>query len=333
MLKSKLEIMGEILETLNEYETFLISSHINPDGDAVGSQLALYSILSDLGKKVSVVNSDPFPSDYDFLPNAEVFHVASNIQRLASSIQNVDVAIILDCGNLGRIGEELAEQVCPKRALINIDHHSGNEYFGTYNLVDTKACAAAELVFRLMEHGNMEIGRDRAICLYTAIITDTGSFKYSNTTPEAHRIAARLIDEGVSPSLIAESVYDIIPYQRAKLLSLALETLQISPDGKIAWMWVTQEMHQKTETGSVDTADFIDYARSLKDIEIALFFREIQDGGIKVSLRSKTGLDVSQIAASFGGGGHKAAAGCTINESMDKAINIILGVLSGSIGK
>ncbi len=314
---SKLEIMGEILEVLKEHKTFLISSHINPDGDAVGSQLALCSVLSDLGKTVFVVNSDPVPPVYNFLPDFEVFCTES-------TIQNVEVAIILDCGSLNRIGEELAARIRPSQALINIDHHNGNDQFGTHNLVDVGACAAAELVFDLLEYGDIEIGRDRAICLYTGILTDTGSFKYGNTTAKAHRIAARLIDEGVSPDRIAELIYEIIPYQRAKLFAMALETLQLSSDGKIAWMSVTQEMHRQTGTGSLDTTDFIDYARCLKDTEVVAFFRELQNGDIKISLRSKTGLCVDQVAAMFGGGGHKAAAGCTISEPLDKAISMIL---------
>jgi phosphoesterase RecJ-like protein len=197
-------------------------------------------------------------------------------------------------------------------------------------LVDADACATAELVFNLMDYGGIEIGRDRAVCLYTAILTDTGCFRYTNTTAEAHRIAARLIDERVRPDRIAESVYEVIPYQKAKLFGMALETLQLSPDGKIAWISVTSEMHQRTGTGSEDTEGFIDYVRSLRDIEVALLFRETKNGAIKVSLRSKVGarhaspVDVDRIAAMFGGGGHQAAAGCIISGSLDKAIDIIL---------
>jgi len=357
MPKSK--IMGEVLDVLKECEAFLISSHINPDGDAIGSQLAFYSLLSDLGKKVSVVNSDPVPLAYSFLPNAEFLQCVeptstkedirhktqdarkardgkSEVSSLKSqvlsleSISDVEVAIILDCGSLNRIGGELAARIHPKRALVNIDHHRSNDHFGTHNLVDADACATAELVFDLMEYGGIAVGRDRAVCLYTAILTDTGCFKYTNTTAEAHRIAARLIDEGVHPDRIAELVYEVIPYQRAKLFSMALGTLRLSPDGKIAWISVTRGMHERTGTGSADTEGFVDYVRSLRDIEVAILFRETENGDTKVSLRSKVGakhaspVDVDQIAAMFGGGGHQAAAGCIISGPLDGSIDVIL---------
>ena len=337
--------MGEILEILRKHETFLISSHINPEGDSLGSQLALYSLLSALGKKVSVVNSDPVPFAYSFLPNAAVLQCVNSTSSKETttrdtgypglesevvgleSIPDVEVAVILDCGNLDRIGEKLAKRVHPEKAMINIDHHRSNEYFGTHNLVDTGACAAGEIIFRLMEYGGMEISREQAVCLYTAILVDTGSFKYSNTTAEVHRIAARLIDKGVEPARIAELVYETIPYRRAKLLGIALETLRISDDGKIAWATVTSEMYERIGASGEDTEGIIDYIRSLRGTQVVILFRELEDGAIKASLRSKGGLDVERIAASFGGGGHKAAAGCTISEPLDKAVDIILEAL------
>jgi len=324
---------------LQQNETFLISSHINPDGDAIGSQLAFYSFLSDLGKKVSVVDSDPVPFAYSFLPNAAVLQYVnptSSKEAAKSETRNLDlesmcdveVAIILDCGNLSRIGDRLAEHVHPSQALINIDHHVSNEYFGSHNLVNTGACATGEIIFSLMESGGIEISRDQAICLYTAILTDTGCFKYSNATAEAHRIAAKLIDRGVEPAGVAESVYDTIPHQRAKLFGMALERLQLSSDGKTVWTAVTREMYELTKTDDADTEGIIEYIRSLKNTEIAILFRELENGDIKVSLRSKRGLDVEQVAAMFDGGGHKAAAGCTISQPLDKAIDVILSVIS-----
>ena len=329
MLESK--TMRAVLEVLQKNETFLISSHISPDGDAIGSQLALYSLLSDLGKKVSVVDSEPVPFAYSFLPNAAALQCVNptSSKKAATpeiqdtkcldpeSISDVEVAIILDCGNLNRIGDRLAEHVHPGQALINIDHHHGNEYFGTHNLVNTGACASGEIVFNLMEYGGIEISRDQAICLYTGILTDTGCFKYSNTTAETHRIAARLIDKGVEPAQVAESVYETIPHQRVKLFGMALETLRLSPDGKIAWATVTRKMYELTGTDSTDTEGIIEYIRSLRGTEVAIFFRELEDGAVKVSLRSKRGLDVHRVAAMFGGGGHKAAAGCTISQPLN----------------
>lgn len=327
---SRLRIIGGILKVIEKHEIFLISSHTNPDGDAIGSQLAFHSLLSDLGKKVFLVNTDPPPLIYDFLPNVEILFREADLSDSGPypggqyHWSDVEVAVILDCGNLNRIGEKLAECVHPKCALINIDHHESNDYFGTHNLVDVSACATAELVFDLINQCGLEIGHDRAVCLYTAITYDTNSFKYMNATANAHRIVARLIEEGAQPERIAELLYDVIPYQKAKLFGMALETLQLSEDGKIAWMLVTEEMHERTRTKGEDTEGFIDYVRSLKDIEVAILFRETKDGNVKVSLRSKGALNVDQIARDFGGGGHQPAAGCVISQPLDKAVNMIL---------
>ncbi len=334
----KLEIIEEILGVIRQYETFLISSHINPDGDAIGSQLAIYSFLSDFGKKVSIINSNPVPYDYKFLLesglsyatlNSEIgFGITSGDGR---SWDDVEVAIILDCGNLNRVGKELATRIKPKCALINIDHHIGNENFGTHNLVNPDACASGELIFQLMEYGGLEINQYSATCLYTAILTDTGSFKFANTTAEAHNIAARLIDAGARPNWIAEKVYEVVPYQRAKLFGMALEALRLDHNGKVAYMWVTRGMFDQTGAGSEDTEGFVEYVRSLRDIEVAIFFRELEDSGVKVSLRSKGDIDVNKIAVKFGGGGHQAAAGCVISESLDKSIDMVLSAVTAVI--
>lgn len=330
--------MKEILDVLRTHESFLISSHINPDGDAVGSLLAFYSFLSGFEKKVSVINSDPEPFAYSFLPNVaalQYINFPSNVENTRhldsesrlldiESIPDADVAIILDCGSLDRIGEELVKRIRPGQILINIDHHKSNEYFGTHNLVNTKACATAEIVFNLIDYSDVEINREQALCIYTAILTDTGCFRYSNTTPETHKIAAQLIDKGVQPAQVAESVYEIIPYQRAKLLGLALDNLKISSDGRIAWVAVTNEMYEKAGAGSADTEGIIEYIRTIRDTEAVILFRELEDGSIKVSMRSKRGLDVAQIASNFGGGGHKAAAGCTIDQPLKTVMDIII---------
>lgn len=323
-------MMGEILEVLKKHETFLLSSHVNLDGDAIGSQLALHSLLSDLGKKVFIVNSEPVPSVYDFLLNTHLNpETVYDPPCHCDATGGIEVAIILDCGNLSRVGKELAPKIRPRKALINIDHHQSNEYFGTHNLVDPSACACAELIFHLMEYGSLEIEPYTAMCLYTAILTDTGCFKYANATAEAHRITARLIDAGISPDRVAELVYDVTSYQKAKLFGMVLDTLKLSPDGKLAYMLVTREMFSQTQTKSADTEGFIDYARSLKDIEIAILFRETEDSDIKVSLRSKGTLDVNRIAGMFNGGGHQSAAGCVVPGPLDRAIETILAAING----
>jgi phosphoesterase RecJ-like protein len=326
---SKSETIEEILMEIKKHETFLISSHINSDGDSIGSQLAFYSFLSELGKKVYIINTESVPARYRFLPNSGVIQTQTDLNN-SGLLNNLDAVITLDSGSLNRIGETLSAQISPESVIINIDHHSSNEYFGAYNLVDTNACATGELVFKIIKHSGMAIGYDRAVCLYTAILTDTGCFKFTNTTINAHLITAQLIEEGVQPEHITELVYDIVPYKKAKLFGMSLETLKISHDSRIGWMSVTNEMYKRTQTEAEDTEGFIDYVRSLENVEVALFFRETENGNTKVSLRSKNlsqnrpTINVNDIATDFGGGGHIFAAGCSISKPMNEAIEAVL---------
>ncbi len=329
----KQEEIDEILKLLKKFDIFSISSHINPDGDAIGSQIAIYSLLLDFGKKVYILNSDPIPFTYNFLPYIDNYQWGDSIENYPS---NVDVAIILDCGNIKRIGEKLANKTKPKHALVNIDHHLNNSYFGTHNLVDEKACATSELVFNLIDQSGISLGYERAISLYSGIITDTGSFKYKNTTSQAHIIAARLIEEGIQPDFVAEMIYSVIPYKKAKLFGLALESLTLSEDGKIAWISISKEMFKRTGTSSADTDEFIDYIRSVKDIQVAIMFKENENGSVKVSLRSKNSkigsyVSVDQIASAFGGGGHQMAAGCVVPGPLNCAINTIIKAVSDQL--
>jgi len=323
----KSDTIGNILNIIREHEVFLISSHINPDGDSISSQLAFYSFLSDLGKKAYILNSDPMPSHYRFLPYADAIQTELDDQ---SKLNNVEVAIILDCGNMDRIGDKILGMIRPEWTIINIDHHSSNDYFGKYNFVNVKASATSEIVFSFVKNSDLEIGYDRAVCLYTGIVMDTGCFKFANTNAEAHRIVAQLIEEGVKPERISEMVYDIIPYRKAKLFGKVLETLQLSHNGKIAYVSITNKMYKQTKSEVADTEGFIDYVRSLDGIEVALLFRETDNSDIKVSLRSKNRdqnrqpINVDQVAKEFNGGGHQAAAGCVISEPLDKAIDLIL---------
>lgn len=326
---SKSEVIDTILKAIGEHQTFLISSHVNSDGDSIGSQLAFYSFLSELGKKAYVVNTDPVPARYKFLPNSDILktHTEFNNTILLSDIE---VVIILDSGSLDRIGEDLSVQISSDSIIINIDHHSSNQNFGDHNLVDTDACAAGELVFDIIKQAGAKIGYDRAVCLYTAILTDTGGFKFTNTTSKTHLITAELINEGVKPERISEMVYDIVPYKKARLFGMSLTTLKTSPDSKIAWMSVTNEMYNQTQTKAEDTEGFIDYVRSVENVEVALFFREVEDGNVKVSLRSKntdqgsSPINVKDIASEFGGGGHVFAAGSFIGKNLNEAIESVL---------
>lgn len=324
----KPEIIDNILATIAKHKTFMISSHINSDGDSIGSQLAFYSFLKELGKNVYIVNIDPVPARYKFLPYTETLKTQTEFNNMILS-DKIEVVIILDSGSLDRIGEEISAKIPSDSIIINIDHHSSNEYFGNHNLVYNEACATGELVFDIIKHSGIKIGYERALCLYTAILTDTGGFKFTNTNSKAHLISAELIEQGVKPEYINEMVYDIIPYKKARLFGMSLQTLMVSPDSRIAWMSVTNDMYQQTQTKAEDTEGFIDYVRSIENVEVALFFREVEDGNVKVSLRSKNSthrqpVNVKDIASYFGGGGHAFAAGSFIKKPLNEAIEVVL---------
>jgi phosphoesterase RecJ-like protein len=277
----------------------------------------LYSLLKGLGKQVWPINKDPVPSAYTFLPFSDVISSKPPLDRF-------EILIVVDSGSLARIGDELSQTLLPEKAIVNIDHHVTNDRFGHYNWVDADACAASELIYKLIKRYGMSIGQKRATCLYTGIMTDTGCFRFANTTPAAHRIAAELISEGISVEEISRFVYETLPPSRIKLLGLVLSNLQLSLDRKTAWIRVTQDMYERTGTKQEDTENFIDYVKSIDTVEIALFFVELKDGKTKVSFRSKNEFDVSKLAAHFGGGGHQRAAGCTIKASIDETEKIIV---------
>ncbi|MBI4435957.1 MAG: bifunctional oligoribonuclease/PAP phosphatase NrnA [Candidatus Omnitrophica bacterium] len=306
---------AKIIETIRRHKRFLISSHINPEGDSLGSALALRGLLVKLGKKVEVVWDGPVPPAYRFLPGTSV------IKRKPSF--SYDTAFIVDCPTLSRIGR--TQQFIDKRKpLCAIDHHISNERFGTVNWVDPEAAAVGEMVYFLFKMFKVKPDRNDATNLYASIVGDTGSFRYSNTTPKIHRVAAELIALGVSPAVISNALYESTSLHSRRLLALALGTLKVDRGGKMAWIKVTQKMFSKCQATSQDSEGFVDYPRSLKGVQAAVLLREEEGGGVKVSFRSKSGFDVNRIARRFGGGGHRAASGCFIRETLPKAEAMVL---------
>jgi len=307
----------KILHLIRSNQKFVISTHINPDGDAIGSELALYSFLTELNKKVWIVNTDVTPLVYSFLPNvAQIKHVPPSEQA--------DVLIVVDAGGLKRIGSKLSTILPSNKIVVSIDHHVTNESFADYNLVEPNACATCEILYRLIRRYGMPIGKERAICLYTGIMNDTGSFRYSNTTPTAHRVAADLIPEGVQVNEIYRRVYETVPQGTIRLLAKVLNTLEITPDGKIAWLYVNQQMFKETGTKPEDVEGFTDYPRAIDTVDVVVFLRELENGSTKVSFRSQNNVTVDKIAADYGGGGHKYAAGCTVNMPYDKLAKVLV---------
>jgi phosphoesterase RecJ-like protein len=297
-------MLNRIVDIVADHRAFLVTTHESPDGDAVGSSLALANYLTGLGKDVVVYMCDPVPELYRFLPMAE--QVVSELPD-----REFEVCFVLDIGEFRRAGEAI---VTSKRIgmIVNLDHHRGCEEFGTLNLIDPQACATGALVYRLIRAAGHEVDYATALCIYTAVITDTGSFRYSNANSEAFAIAGSMVAAGVNAWFIAERLYESQPRARLELLAQALTTLTISPCGTFASLTVTLDMYAKSGATAELTDGFVNYPRSIQGVEVAIFFREISAGLYKVGFRSKGKVDVSALAAHFGGGGHHNAAGCTI---------------------
>ena len=311
-----MESYQAILSVFECHRSFALSTHINPDGDAIGSELALYSFLQELGKEVQIFNADPAPLNYEFLPFCDAIQSPE-----AHRGYFPQVLVILDAGVRKRIGDDLCHTLIPTEAVVNIDHHDTADLFGNYNLVETDASSTSEIVYRLIKCHGMPIGKERALCLYTGLMFDTGCFRYSNSTPIAHRIAADLIEAGdFSADEIYQRVYESIPLGKMRLLGETLKTLGITPDGKIAWLYATQQMFHETGTVPSNVEGFVNQIRSIDSVEVAIFVSELENGTSKAGLRSKTYVDVGEIAAEFGGGGHQRAAGCLIDTPCESAV-------------
>jgi len=323
--REKKKIINKILKIIQENHTFFISSHMRPDGDSIGAQLALGSFLRRLGKDVYIANRDPVPVIYQFLPHSSDIHIIEKVER------NFDVAFILDCGDLQRIGNiiDLKNRV---KIIINIDHHVDCELFGDYNYVESQASSVAEELYDLFKQSHLEIIEEEVLALYVGILTDTGRFQEANTTPRCHEIVAELISKGISPQLVSQKIYEARTEPGLKLLSLTLSTLEVTADGKIALLLITQDMYKKTGAREDEAEGFVNFARDVEGVEAGVLFKETDvSNQFRVSFRSKGKIDVSKIARLFGGGGHRNAAGCTIQGAVEEVKQRILNAISQEV--
>jgi phosphoesterase RecJ-like protein len=312
------------LDVIKRSQNFLLTTHLNPDGDGLGCESALSLALTCLGKKVTVVNAHPVPAMYHFLPNQETF--------LTQPPRGVlyDAAILLECPDVERAGGVLA---IPggAREIVNLDHHVFNTRYGTVNMVDPTAAAAGEQVWDLLVAVDCPVDKRMAIGIYTAIATDTGQFKYSSVTPRTHRVVAQLLELGLEPGYINEQIYERVPRAAMLLLGMALEKIQYNAAGTLGWFAVTQEMLHTAGAAENQTENFINYVRSVEGVQVAVFFQEMSDGQIKVSLRSRGRVDVSALAHELGGGGHKRAAGVTLRLSLAAAQDRVLTAVAAAL--
>lgn len=292
-----------LLERLREHGSFNLVAHIQPDGDSIGSLLALGEALAGMGKTVRLFTADRVPRKYAFLRGSEGI--------LSSTEQWLDpaVAVILDCSDLERTGE-FRELVAGAGVILNIDHHLTNRYFGTVNLVDPAAAATGEIIFRLLEALPAPLTASIAEALYVALSTDTGSFKFENTTANTHRTAAALLERHrLNPGTLSERVFDLRPLPFYLLLKNVLGTLELHAGGSVAAITASREMLEQSGARREDLDGMINYTRNIEGVEVGIMFFVENPAEVKVGFRSRT-VDVSALAGSLGGGGHARAAGC-----------------------
>ncbi len=315
-----------LLAKIRSGNRFLLTCHVNPDGDAIGSELGMARVLRKLGKGSTIWNRDPTPKVYTPLPGSASIHVGS--EPPAGFPELYSAAIVLECPSPERCGhaEALADL-----EVINIDHHLGNGLYGAVNWVDTAAPAVGEMVYRIATALNLGIDEDTANTLYLTLVTDTGGFRYSNTTPETFESAAALLRAGASPDLVSGWLYDSQPEAGIRLLGEMLGTLELHDQGRIATAWLTQEMMQRCNAEMAHTEGLIDTPRSIAGVEAVALFREVDGGGFKASLRSAGSADVEKIARSFGGGGHHNAAGFSFDGERETLFKDTLDGLRASL--
>jgi len=318
----------KVIDCLKRNNNFLITTHTSPEGDALGSQLAMCRLLKRMGKQVTAVNEDVVPYEYRFLPDVD------KIQKFKETLRKIkfDCSIIVDCSDLKRCGASCSTMLVNK-PVINIDHHISNERFAGINWVEPYASSCSEMVYRIFESLRVPIDRETAILLYTGIMTDTGSFRYSNTSSLTHKIVSRLLQRGVDVPNIYKKIYASIPFEEARLLTRVLPGIKRQSNGKVVWFEIRSGL-LKNKPLSFDIGEnILTFGRSIKGVEVVALFREYRDkeSRVRVNLRSQGKVDVNKIAYAFGGGGHKAASGCTINTSLDRARRMVLRKISESL--
>lgn len=304
---------AELGDIIRDNTDFVITTHVNPDGDGLGSELAIFHLLRKLGKNAIIINDSPTPSFFKFLdPDNSKIHYYD--QSYDERIKFCDAVIILDISIIERLGrmQDIVRQ--SSAVSVCIDHHVSNSGWSEVNLIDEDTSASGEIVFDLIKSMGVDIDRVIALCLYIAILTDTGSFRFSNTTGRTHQICGELLNKGLNPHEIYADVYESYSWERMLLFSKALPTIRKVAGGKASSILITNEMMESTGAKREDIEGFVEYLTTVKDVEIAVLFLELPDNKIKVSLRSKDVHDVNKLASLFGGGGHINAAGILLED-------------------
>jgi phosphoesterase RecJ-like protein len=314
-------MLSQVVELIESKRRFAITSHIRPDGDSLGSSLGLYWLLRALDKDVEVIMRDPVPHAYQKLPGSCDVRVTPSVDR------PYDAVFVIECSDITRPGLIDLE----KQFVVNIDHHSTTALFGTINWIDSTASAVGEMIYNLCKATGVRVTREIAECVYTALITDTGSFHYSNTTERTFKVASELVRAGVKPAKISEAVFSSYQWSKIELLSAVLSTVRRDCSGRVAWMRQTIEMQERAQASEEDGDGFVNYPLTVGEVEAVVLLKECAPGVYRTSLRSKGDINVARIAEKFGGGGHRNAAGCTLTGDWNEAEHTIVELLCEAV--
>jgi bifunctional oligoribonuclease and PAP phosphatase NrnA len=313
----------QIRDEIMRRQRFLLTSHARPDGDSIGSQLAMAFALQALGKQVRIVNADPAPEHYQEFPGMD------RIEISAATSADVDAVIVMECSDLTRTGVAGLED----QFLINIDHHAGNRMYGAINWHDESAAACGEMVFDVIRELGVPLTLEIATHIYLAILTDTGSFHHSNITPRTFDICRQTVEAGVNPATMARRVFDSNSFGKLKLIGALLDSMELVDHGRLAVLYMDDAMLHACNCTNNDTEGLINLPLTAREIQAVVFFKVGPQAEVRVSMRSKYDVDVRQVAAAFGGGGHKNAAGFTIAGSLDEVRPRIVDLLVGAIAQ
>ena len=306
---------------------FLVVSHVQPDGDAASSTMAVGLILKALNKSFDMVNADPLPQKFKYLAGYEDVNISANQQANGAKYDRV---IAVDCADYSRIGTVI-DSFTNDVEILNIDHHPTNDGFGSVQLIQIDAAATVQILFDLIELLGLTWTKELADCIYTGILTDTGGFRYSNTTPEVMRIASLMLTYGTNGHQLAEHLLERIAFSHIALLKRALTSLSFEADNRISWVQITQADIVETGANNEDLEGLVNYPRNIEGVEVAILFKEVGASTVKASFRSNGVIDVAKFAKEHGGGGHVRAAGCTLHMPLAEAVPHIINQLKGYI--
>lgn len=320
------EPLAEAADAIRSASHLVLACHVNPDGDALGSLLGLALGLSSMGKTLTLLSQDGVPEPLRFLPHADAVRTLAQVAPAS-----FDLAVVLDSGDLTRVGDAVLPFVRSAPRILNIDHHAAGAAFGDVRLIDATAASTSELVFRLLQTLEIPLTPDIAACLFTGVTTDTGGFRFANVTPATLQTAAALVAAGAAPAAISEQVFDNRTFAATVLLGRALAGLSQTDDGRIVWARVRLADFLELGATDEDTEGIVNFARGVRGADAGILFREMADGKIRISLRARASVDVGAVAQKFGGGGHRMAAGCSLSLPLAEAENAIVDVVRAAM--